>query len=63
MPAAAPTIIATSMGLASRGRGPYDWRPGPVFDIAFELAGRPERPRPCYLCTPTGVAPVPGGRD
>ena len=28
MPASQPTILATSMGFASRGRGPYDWRPG-----------------------------------
>ena len=41
MPAAAPTIVATSMGFASRGRGPYDWRPGPVFDLMVELAGAP----------------------
>ena len=58
MPAAAPTIVATSMGFASRGRGPYDWRPGPVFDLAFDLAGRPERPRLCYLGTATGDDPV-----
>ena len=58
MPADAPTIVATSMGFASRGRGPYDWRPGPVFDLAFDLAGRPERPRLCYLGTATGDDPV-----
>ena len=57
MPASAPTILATSMGFASRGRGPYDWRPGPVFDLAFELAGAPERPRLCYLGTATGDDP------
>ena len=45
MPATAPTIHATSIGFDSRGRGPYDWAPGPVFDLAFELAGAPERPR------------------
>src|ERR687883_631771 len=58
MPASAPTILATSMGFASRGRGPYDWSPGPVFDLAFELAGAPERPRLCYLGTATGDDPV-----
>ena len=46
------------MGFASRGRGPYDWRPGPVFDLAFELAGAPERPRLCYLGTATGDDPA-----
>src|SRR3954454_19759252 len=54
MPASAPTIVATSMGFASRGRGPYDWRPGPVFDLMTHLAGGPERPRLCYLGTATG---------
>src|SRR3954471_8152978 len=60
MPASAPTVLATSMGFASRGRGPYDWRPGPVLDLAFELADAPERPRLCYLGTATGdyAAPV-----
>jgi peptidase E len=58
MPASAPTILATSMGFASRGRGPYDWRPGPVFDLAFDLADAPDRPRLCYLGTATGDDPV-----
>jgi peptidase E len=58
MPAPAPTILATSMGFASRGRGPSDWRPGPVFDLAFDLAGQPERPRLSYLGTATGDDPV-----
>ena len=31
---APPDDPATSMGFACRGRGPYDWRPGPVFDLA-----------------------------
>src|SRR3954453_18517583 len=58
MPASAPTILATSMGFASRGRGPYDWSPGPVFDLAFELARAPEQPRLCYLGTATGDDPA-----
>jgi peptidase E len=58
MPASAPTILATSMGFGSRGRGPYDLVPGPVFDLAFELAGAPERPRLCYLGTATGDDPA-----
>jgi peptidase E len=43
---------------ASRGRGPYDWKPAPVFDLMVELAGRPDRPRLCYLGTATGDDPV-----
>lgn len=59
MPASAPTIVATSMGgFAGRGRGPYDWKPAPVFDLMVELAGSPGRPRLCYLGTATGDDPV-----
>ena len=58
MPASAPTILATSMGFASKNRGPLDWTPGPVFDLAFELAGAPEQPRLCYLGTATGDDPA-----
>jgi peptidase E len=58
VPATAPTIVATSMGFAPRGRGPYDWTPGPVFDLAFELAGAPAAPKLCYLGTATGDDPA-----
>ncbi|MGY1736273.1 Type 1 glutamine amidotransferase-like domain-containing protein [Geodermatophilus sp. SYSU D00684] len=58
MPATAPTILATSIGFDSRGRGPYDWAPGPVFDLAVELAGAPAQPRLCYLGTATGDDPA-----
>jgi len=58
MPATAPTVLATSIGFDSRGRGPYDWAPGPVFDLAFELAGSPDRPRITYLGTATGDDPA-----
>jgi peptidase E len=58
MPATAPTILATSMGMISRGRGPYDLAPGPVFDLGFRLAGAPERPRLCYVGTATGDDPA-----
>ncbi|GAB4082963.1 peptidase E [Modestobacter muralis] len=58
MPAAAPTILATSMGFHARGRGPYDAAPGPVVDLAVELAGSPEQPRITYLGTATGDDPA-----
>ena len=58
MSASAPTILATSMGFASAGRGPYDWRPGPVFDLASQLAGAPDRLRICFLGTATGDEPT-----
>ena len=57
MPASAPPIVATSMGFVGRGRGPYDFSPGPVFDLAFERAGSPQRPRLCYLGTAGGDDP------
>jgi peptidase E len=55
MPAEAPTILATTMGFHRGGRA---WSPGPVFDLAFELAGRPARPRLCLLATAGGDNPV-----
>ena len=58
MPATAPTVLATSIGFDSRGRGPADWAPGPVFDLAVELAGGPPRPRIAYLGTATGDDPA-----
>jgi peptidase E len=58
MPATAPTVLATSIAFDSRSRGPYDWSPGPVFDLAFQLAGSPDRPRICHLGTATGDDPT-----
>ncbi|WP_409331261.1 Type 1 glutamine amidotransferase-like domain-containing protein [Trujillonella humicola] len=58
MAASAPTVLATSIGFDSRGRGPYDWAPGPVFDLAVELAGSPAQPRLCYLGTAAGDDPA-----
>jgi len=56
MPAEVPTILATSIGFRSRGRNMFDWTPGPIFDLAVELAGRPTQPRMCFLGTATGDA-------
>jgi peptidase E len=44
-----PTIIASSIGYRSRGRGPLDWRPGPVYRFAADLANAGDRPRLCFL--------------
>ncbi|NBE80685.1 Type 1 glutamine amidotransferase-like domain-containing protein [Micromonospora rubida] len=49
MAASEPTIVATSMGFFSRRRGPNDLRPGPVFELAAELAQAGPEPRLCYL--------------
>ncbi|HEY9388561.1 MAG TPA: peptidase E [Mycobacteriales bacterium] len=56
MTADSPTILATSIGFDGRNRNPTDWSPGPIFDYAFELAGRPDRPRLCFVGTATGDA-------
>lgn len=51
MAADVPTILATSMGF-NRAREP--WRPGPIFDYAFELAGTSTAPRLCFMATAGG---------
>ena len=54
MAADAPTILATSIGLDSRGRDRYDADAGPVFDLAADLSGAAGTPRVCFLGTATG---------
>jgi peptidase E len=47
-------ILATSGGFLPTDYGPFSWRPGPLIDFAFELAGSPDRPRICFLGTAHG---------
>jgi peptidase E len=54
MAAEAPTILATSIGFSRGGRGDLDWRPGPVYRFAAELAGVAAAPRLCFVTTATG---------
>jgi peptidase E len=54
MTADEPTILATSMGFRSAGRGPLDLQPGPVHHFAAELANAVAAPRICYLAQATG---------
>ena len=54
---AEPTILATSGGFTSSGRGPIAWRRAPLIDYALQLSGR-ERPRICYLATAQGDSPL-----
>jgi peptidase E len=54
MAAEAPTILATSIGFHSGGRGERDWRPGPVYRFAAELAGAARAPRLCFVSTAIG---------
>ncbi|SCL41044.1 Peptidase E [Micromonospora pallida] len=58
MPASEPTIVATSIGFFSRRRGPWDWRPGPVFELAAELAQAGPEPKMCFLGQAEGDQPT-----
>ena len=54
MVATTPTIVATSIGFASRGRDRWDVAAGPVFDLAADLSGAVGTPKICYLGTAAG---------
>ena len=54
MPAVSPTIVATSIGLDSRGRDQFDVDAGPIFDLAAELSGAVGTPKVCFIGTATG---------
>lgn len=54
MPATTPTILATSMGFVPKGPGSDEFVPGPIFDLAYELAGNPARPKLCCIDTAQG---------
>ena len=56
MPAEAPTIVATSIGLPVQPRQPLDRRGTAVHRLALELARAPTVPRLCYLATAVGDA-------
>ncbi|SCE79542.1 Peptidase E [Micromonospora viridifaciens] len=58
MPAAEPTIVATSTGFSSRHRGPWDAQPGPIFELMAELAEAGPAPRICYLNQAVGDQPT-----
>ncbi len=56
MTAPQPTIIATSIGFG--GPGIWDWRCGPAYSMALELANPGPRPRICILATAVGDDPA-----
>lgn len=58
MPAAAPTIVATSIGFDSRGRDRFDLDAGPVFDLCVDLSGALGTPNICCLGTANGDHPA-----
>jgi len=52
-----PTIIATSIGFQPMGLGEFDWKPGPVYRLASELANAGRSPRLCIVSTALGDHP------
>jgi peptidase E len=56
VPAETPTILATSIGFQKLPRGPLDWRAGPIFGLATELARPRGTPKVCFLATAVGDA-------
>lgn len=58
MTADVPTIIATSIGFQSMKLSEWDWRIGPVYDLAAELANGGPSPRLCIVATALGDHPT-----
>lgn len=58
MAARQPTIVATSIGFQTMGRGEFDWEVGPVYRYAADLAGAGEAPRLCVIATALGDHPT-----
>jgi peptidase E len=58
MTADQPTIVATSIGFRPMALGEWDWRPGPVYRYAAELANAGSAPRVCILATALGDHPT-----
>jgi peptidase E len=53
-----PTIVATSIGFASMELGEWDWRLGPVYRYAANLARAGPSPRVCIVLTALGDHPT-----
>lgn len=58
MPAAHPTIIATSIGFQADGRDAWNFRPGPAYTLAARLSGAGPCPRICIIGTAVGDNPM-----
>ncbi len=54
MAARQPTIIATSIGFRPDGPNPENFRPGPSYRLAADLARAGEHPRLCIIATAVG---------
>jgi hypothetical protein len=58
MTADQPTIVATSIGFSSMGLGEWDWRLGPVYRYAADLAHAGPSPKVCIVATAMGDHPA-----
>jgi peptidase E len=58
MPASQPTILATSIGFQSDGPDKWNFRPGPAYTLAAQLAGAGRHPRLCVIATAVGDNPT-----
>lgn len=58
MPAAHPTILATSIGFRSGGADSWNFSPGPAYSYAATLARSGSRPRLCIIGTAVGDNPA-----
>lgn len=54
MPASHPTILATSVGFQPDGPDQWNFRPGPSYSVATQLAGAGAHPRLCIIGTAVG---------
>ena len=57
MTASQPTIIATSIGFQPDGANQANWRPGPAYALAADLAHAGPHPRLCIIATAVGDNP------
>lgn len=58
MTAAQPTIIATSIGFQPDGGDQWNFKPGPAYSMAAEIAGAGAHPRLCIIATAAADNPT-----
>lgn len=58
VPADQPTIVATSIGFEPLGLGDWDFRAGPIYRYAADLAHAGDAPRLCVIATALGDHPT-----
>ncbi len=58
VPAPQPTILATSIGFQPDGADQWNFRPGPAYALAAQLARAGNHPRLCIIATALGDNPA-----